>query len=457
MHSPTRRRLAALAATAVTATAAVGLAAAPATAQPSEFPIVDGSITWSVKESFRNYVVSPIAQGEVTTGDGASADENGVYGFPVTGGTYDMGAHDVVAQSEGYVHFWGHDGELDLAFSDIRVETDHASGTGVLYLNVTDPDGTREDVPFADLDFSDRSWERGEYTTAGDVPAVLTAEGADAFAGFYAEGEALDPVTVAIKTGRPDSGEETETPGEETPGGEETETTAPAEPEGVLDIVDGRADWGVKESFRNYVTGPIAHGDITTSDGAERYAENVFRFTGASGTFDADTGELDASFAGTVRFTGHDGELELTITGLAVRGTGDDLSLYVGDTELADLDEVELGVVDGGLAVSGAAAVLTESGADFFTGNVHGQETRFYEAGDAVDPVSFALAFDEDVDLDAITPGGSGGGGGDGTGPGGPKLPTTGAGLTWVFAAALALLATGVGALFLARRRTLTS
>ena len=446
MHSPTRRRLAALAAAAATAAAAVGFTAAPANAQPSEFPVVDGSIDWGVKESFRNYVTSPIAQGEITAGGGASIGEDGVGDFPVADGTYDVGTHDVIAQSEGHLHFRGHDGELDLTFAGIRVETDHAAETGTLYLDVTDLEGTQEDVPFAELDFSGLSWEQGEYTTVGDVPAVLTAEGAGAFAGFYSAGEALDPVTIAVKAEAPESGEEDEGP-------EATEPPEAEQPEGVLDIVDGRADWGVKESFRSYVTGPIAGGDIAASDGAGENADGTFRFTEGTGTFDTGTGELDAAFSGTVHFTGHDGELDLSVTDPAVRGTGDDLSLYVGDIELAELDAVELGVVDDGMAVSGAAAVLTESGADFFAAEVNGEETRFYEAGDEVDPISFALAFDEDVDLDGI----AADGGEDGTGPTGPKLPTTGAGLSWVLAAAAVLVTAGVGALVLARRRAFAS
>ncbi|WP_199035599.1 HtaA domain-containing protein [Glycomyces salinus] len=457
MQSPTRRSLAALAAAAFTATAAVGLAAAPAQAQPSEFPIVDGSIDWGVKESFRNYVTSPIAQGEITTGDGATAGDDGTYRFPVTDGTYDVATHDVVAQSEGQVRFWGHDGELDLAFSDLRVETDHAAETGVLYLDVTDAEGTDEDVPFADLDFSGLEWEQGEYTSVADVPAALTAEGAEAFAGFYSEGQELDPVSIAVAAGEPGTGDETETPDGEDPGSEDPEESTPAEDEqvgGVLEIVDGHADWGIKESFRSYVTGPIADGEIDTADGASENGNGTFRFTGAEGTFDSDTGELDAAFDGTVHFTGHDGELDLSVSDVALRGTGDDLSLYVGGTELAELAEVELDAVDGGLSVSGAAATLTEDGADFFAAEVNGQETRFYEAGEELDPVSFALAFDEDVDLDDLDPAGTDDGNG---GVGVPKLPTTGAELTWVLAAAGALVAGGAAVMVLARRRALAA
>ncbi|GAB4003744.1 hypothetical protein GCM10029992_46760 [Glycomyces albus] len=105
-------------------------------------------------------MTSPIAQGAITTDDGATVNDDGTYRFPVTDGTYDLATHNVVAQSEGGVHFWGHDGELDLTFSDLRVETDQAAETGVLYLDVTDPEGATADVPFADLDFSGLEWER---------------------------------------------------------------------------------------------------------------------------------------------------------------------------------------------------------------------------------------------------------------------------------------------------------
>ncbi|WP_100444700.1 HtaA domain-containing protein [Glycomyces xiaoerkulensis] len=451
MNSPTRKRFAALAATAVAASAAVSLTAAPAQGQPSEFPIVDGTISWGVKESFRNYIVSPIADGEITVADGATQNADGAFDFPVTGGTYDMSSHDTESRSEGSVHFTGHGGELDLAFANLRIETNHGAETGILYADVTDHGTISDDVPFADLELTGSSWEQGEYATITDVPAALTAEGATAFAGFYEAGQELDPLTVAVKAEPPNPDDE-ETPTDD-PTEDPTDDPSTAEPDqgdGVLDIVDGRADWGVKTSFRNYVTGPIANGEISVADGALDHGGS-FRFPDATGTLDTDTGTLEAAFVGTVHFSGHDGELELGITDVSIKGDGDDLALYTGSTELADLETADLTAADGALVADNLAATLTDDGADFFAADVNGQETRFYEEGEVLDPVGFALVFDEDLDLHDLTSAPTD----TGAGPGSPQLPTTGSPLMAVLAAAGALLAVGIGSMMLARRRSL--
>nr|MCL7021349.1 HtaA domain-containing protein [Vibrio vulnificus] len=41
----------------------------------------------------------------------------------------------------------------------------------------------------------------------------------------------------------------------------------------AFDLVDGTLDWGVKNSFNRYISGPIAGGTITTDDGAEQHGE----------------------------------------------------------------------------------------------------------------------------------------------------------------------------------------
>ena len=50
-----------------------------------------------------------------------------------------------------------------------------------------------------------------------------------------------------------------------------------------------RVDWGIKQSFRNYIKGPIAHGAYTASDGATENADGTFRFAFVSGTYDVVT------------------------------------------------------------------------------------------------------------------------------------------------------------------------
>ena len=51
-------------------------------------------------------------------------------------------------------------------------------------------------------------------------------------------------------------------------------------------------------------------GDIST---APTYETPEFVWTGATGSFDPESGTGSVSFAGTVNFTGHDGVLDLTL------------------------------------------------------------------------------------------------------------------------------------------------
>lgn len=53
-----------------------------------------------------------------------------------------------------------------------------------------------------------------------------------------------------------------------------------------LILEDGTLDWGVKDSFRTYVAGPIGQGRTETGGGAGKNADGTFRFTGGSGSYD---------------------------------------------------------------------------------------------------------------------------------------------------------------------------
>jgi hypothetical protein len=70
-------------------------------------------------------------------------------------------------------------------------------------------------------------------------------------------------------------------------------------------VTGGSLDWGVKASFRTYVTGPIAHGDITVSGGASVNGDGAIRFPATGGTYDPSGAGTDVALSGTVRFSGH--------------------------------------------------------------------------------------------------------------------------------------------------------
>lgn len=195
--------------------------------------------------------------------------------------------------------------------------------------------------------------------------------------------------------------------------------------------------WGVKESFRSYVTGSIAEGTITTAGGASQRADGTFFFPRSSGT--VTDGTVTASFSGSVTFTGHDhGQgplLELTVSKISVRlsGGGGTLRATVRSRSLESTDAsaepgelvtypgITLATLSGaGASTSGAratwsalAATLTSAGAPAFGG--------FYQAGQALDPVTAVLPT-------TSAAGTTGDGSGDGSGGSSSTSSTGGSG-----------------------------
>ncbi|MFD0556324.1 Htaa protein [Stackebrandtia endophytica] len=416
-------------------TVPIVVTATPAAAEPI-LPIVAGDLDWGIKESFRNYVTGPIGHGEITVSDGAVQHDDGTFGFGDGNGNgeYDLGGHNLSAAFTGSVNFSAHDGALELTVGQPRVTTDNATKTGAVVVDLWSKDLASgettfyDDVTLADLDLTGVVPENADgYTALADIPAVLTAEGAEAFAGFYGEGTALDPVTVSVKA---DAGSD-------------------SEPDGS--IVGGHLDWGVKESFRNYVVGPIANGSVELSGGATDNG-NGYRFTVGDGDYDPATGEVSVSFDGAVRFLGHehDGahELDLRFEEFVFEVTGGSAALHANGVAIADvtLPEGGLTVTDDVISLVEAPATLTAEGETYFEG--------FYRAGDALDPVTVQLALSDEAQIPGGTP--PGGSDDDGAGPNvsGGRLPVTGSPLTLPISIGAVLLLTGAVALWWSRRRS---
>ena len=185
-------------------TAAIVLLVSAASAAAATIPIKGGEVDWGIKESFRNYVKGPIAGGQIEVSGGAAEAADGTFRFPVGSGTYDTTTHVTEVQGTGTVHFTGHFmggvPALDLTFSDPWVIVGQ---TSVVYADVVTKSlatGEIEEFPDAEFALLDASGVMPEFSeeavTLKDMPAELTAEGAEAFAGFYTEGEELDPLSL---------------------------------------------------------------------------------------------------------------------------------------------------------------------------------------------------------------------------------------------------------------------
>ncbi|MGO1798447.1 MAG: HtaA domain-containing protein [Candidatus Microbacterium stercoravium] len=170
----------------------------------------------------------------------------------------------------------------------------------------------------------------------------------------------------------------------------------------ACEVTGSTLSWGVKESFRAYISGSIANGSWETSDGAD-YETPEFVWTGGTGTFDPETGTGSVSFVGTVHFTGHDGVLDLTLANPTVEFESGGSAALLLDARSTDMEgEVAVDTAqewvgditldgdlipsDGVLDIAEQPTTLTNSGAAAFAG--------FYEAGVELDPVSVTLELD---------------------------------------------------------------
>ncbi|KNB52859.1 HtaA domain-containing protein [Streptomyces caatingaensis] len=363
----------------------------PAAAAPESREVSGGRLDWGVKSSFQSYVTGPVARGSWELLGGAATVGSSQFRFHSAKGTYtpDKGAFE--AGFSGGVRFTGHrkpDGssELDLTIARPAVRIEGTGGT--LLADITGKArGTgevtsRTRVPLAALDLTGADL-RGAGTTVSltGVPAKLTAEGAEAFAGYYTAGTQLDPVTLSadLVTG-PAARNESPSPSGP-PAGQPAERG---------EFTGAAVDWGVRRTFREYVTGPIAQGSWTVADGA-REGGALFRFTDGKGRYEDRGAALAASFAGTLRFTGKDLDLTLSGVEVEVRHREGTLSARVGRAgsapgkavPLVTFDAAGLRQKDGLASVTEAPAKLTAQGAGAFGG--------LYREGAAMDPVSLAV------------------------------------------------------------------
>ncbi|MEU4272828.1 HtaA domain-containing protein [Streptomyces sp. NPDC026092] len=506
MATTTRRPVALAAAVATAAALGASVFALPALAadgpdKAAGAPVMElkeGTLDWGFKESFRKYLASPMAAGRTTVAGGAKqAADNGVFTFVHGTGTYDTGTHATANSFKGSVHFEAHHGVLDITLSDVKLSTKGtAAPTGEITADVVTKgnDGkfvTRDDVAIAALDMSKvrPGQGAGGAMVFKDIPAKLTKGGAEAFAGFYKEGDALDAATLTVKAGgtKP-TPTPTPTQTTPTPTPTPTKTTAPpttaptttapttAPTTGTPSVVNGKLTWGVKESWRSYVVSTCG-GKATTTGGATNNG-SVYDFGFGSATWDAKARKADAVFEGTVRFACAAHTIDLAISDVKVKANGSSGTVVVdvttakgtkNDVTFADLDlsTADYSAKNGVVTLKNVPAKLTKDGAAQFAGP-NGE--AFYKPGTAIDPVTVALTVDKDATLPSTTGGTNGGttggtstaGGGSTTGGGtvggSGSLAATGSDVPTgtLLGAAGAIAAAGAAVVIAVRRRTTT-
>ncbi|MFJ3764834.1 HtaA domain-containing protein [Streptomyces sp. NPDC090082] len=409
------RRARALAVTLFTALLAALVPAAVAHAESRT--VQGGRLDWGIKSSFQSYVTGPIAQGSWNLTGGAATVGGSQFRFHSARGSYDPATGAFEAAFSGGVRFTGHrkaDGtdELDLTISRPRIVVQ--GGRGTLYADMASKAKgsgrmtVSSQVPLAALSLGGIDMRGGgSPVSLSGVPATLTSQGAASFAGYYPAGTALDPLSLTVDVVTPRRTPPATAPADPTA---RPTSEAPTSPTPTASSSQGSAatgalraaavDWGVRRTFREYVTGAISQGKWTLAGGAQDGGA-LFRFPRGTGTYDPKKGTLDASFAGSVRFTG--AHLDLTLGKVAVKVSGGTGTLSADVTSEGRTDRAVPLVTFGargltpknGLAVlTEAPATLTEGGAKAFGG--------MYRAGTAMDPVSLAVTVDAKAQLPAL-------------------------------------------------------
>jgi len=204
-----------------------------------------------------------------------------------------------------------------------------------------------------------------------------------------------------------------------------TTPTTPTDPAScalspVPAFTDG-ATWGVKESFRTYLQGPIAHGKVTCDGGATGYGATgkatLFRFDGPTAeSYDHATGALDATFDGRVLFEGHDSGagagplLSIEIENpRVVRAAGSPTGTLYADVTSREFTSASPTATPGaykeypGVALGDldfSTVTPTAAGGEWVFANVPATLNAagaaafapFYEAGAPLDPITFRVA-----------------------------------------------------------------
>ncbi|MFD8478295.1 HtaA domain-containing protein [Kitasatospora sp. NPDC059673] len=384
----------------------------PGRAAAAESPVSGGRLDWGIKASFLSYVTGPVANGKWALTGSASTVGGSVFRFHSATGAYDPTTGRLSATFQGGARFTGHQenggNALDLSISRLTVRSAE-DGSAALYADVSSKSrqsgrtSSTEQARLADLSLAGVSLKGASGTvTLSQVPATLTSAGANAFGGFYTAGTALDPLTfsVTLKSAPPS-----------TPPASSSSPSAPSSstaPPAATSFSNGALDWGVRRTFRDYVTGSIAQGSWQPTDGAADGGA-FFRWTPGHGTWDATTGTLDAAFTGAVHFTGlRQGDtlgLDLTFANprlTVTHGQGRLLADVNGRTpdgstrtspatELATFPATALKAENGLLTATDLPLTLTTSGAQAFG--------SLYPAGTELDPLTFAIALDPTAPL----------------------------------------------------------
>jgi hypothetical protein len=169
----------------------------------------------------------------------------------------------------------------------------------------------------------------------------------------------------------------------------------------TIPLTGGEVDWGIKQSFREYVKGTTAKGAIEVSGGATEAADGSYVFPVSTGTYDTTTHGVEVQAIGTVHFTGHAGALDVTfsnprvVIGKTSAIYADVISKTFPGGEVKSYPDAEFALVDASTAkpvFAGEAVTLSQMPTEL---TAEGEEafSGFLKAGAALDPLTLTASW----------------------------------------------------------------
>ena len=378
-----------------------------------------GNLGWRLSDRWMEYMAKPFVLGKVS---GSGWDGKQFNFTPTPQGTSVAGNQGTV-KFQGNMKFYGHAGALDMNLSDItakvhgntaELQVDYVSNdpsnreAGLMGQKITGQDVSIVKIKLA----NPTNFDSNSVNLAGTT--TLTAEGEKLF-GSYKAGTEFAPTTGSLNMGcgsllpsipgvggntgnygnteKPGSENESATPQGRNSGNDPSEndlghnnststtSNGAAQANGAasaaatgsagtnaeacsaadsVGVTQSQAQWGVRESFRNYLSSSTANGGWATGGVEEN--EGIFQFSGNSGAVNVGQKTGTLLYPGTIHFTGHGGTLDMVLSNMEIQFEGNSGRLLVnarsnstdgkpydyGRIVLANLESLRQGSGNGG-------------------------------------------------------------------------------------------------------------
>ena len=220
--------------------------AQPADCDPADltYSVDSGAVKWGVKQSFRNYLKSPIAQGDWVLSDGATFEgsergADGKFVWPIAADGAAVSATGATASGTGDVLMHGHHDVLNTTVSNPTVEINGTAGTLKMDYRAKKVETFVPDAPFEwvegtqalavsfTLDEAPNFEQDGTVTVTTGATSIDDGFG-EAFADMYSATDEMDPITLVLDVSS------TCEPGDPGDPGDPGEPGEPGEPSGIF-------------------------------------------------------------------------------------------------------------------------------------------------------------------------------------------------------------------------------